>query len=564
MKNGPWLYLLLAYGLTVPFSFIGTRFEASSDLVAYLRIACLLAFAAHAVQLYRSGWRGSRVPLSLALAVGLTWSCLVAMELYKVFTLIPFTFSFAVSSLADTRRTLEQVLGDYGAVYSAVALLLTLAAASAAAWTLLRVLRHRLEVRLRPAPMLGCIGLLAYLAAADVRYIAEELVIFSRGHFKELPLRSPDYSHVRLAAGESVFVLQLESVSSAALFERAGDGVRPLVPLPGLEAMLREGDGVLFPFFWANGTQTNRAHEAILCAVSGNAGQALSVDPARLGRKVCLPRQLAASGFATVFLYSYFDLEFFNFAEFQKAIGFGSLVYGPALMQEGDRRHAWGYDDCVFYERAFDYLEKGGLGKRERLFAYFEVGSHHAPYGGTPKYPEAHPYRAPKTFTEHYLNSVAEQDHCLHAFWKRFKALARDDVHLIVVPDHSIWLHGTSHPDAVFQTWLAYLPPARRKSEFAPGMVLTPVPSQAQIYPTVLELLGGAPSPDSFAFALRGSPAPIDYRDCHLLADPYARLVVVDRGRRAEYVLQTGTVRVQSGASEKIDYWTFNERYGCK
>jgi phosphoglycerol transferase MdoB-like AlkP superfamily enzyme len=333
--------------------------------------------------------------------------------------------------------------------------------------------------------------------------------------------------------------------------------------MAGLEEILREGGGALFPFFWANGMQTNRAHEAILCAISGNAGEALSAAPVRLRQHTCLPRHLAREGYATAFIYAYFDLDFFNFREFQKVIGFQALVHGEELMEAGDRRHPWGYDDCVFYERAFDYLDKHGLAQRRRLFAYLEVGTNHAPYGGTPKYPQAHPYPAASTFTEHYVNSVAEQDHCLKAFWKRFRSLGRDDVHLIIVPDHSVWLGGMKDPDAVFTTWFAYVPPPRRKAQSKPGSVLAPTPSQAQIYPTVLELLGAPRTRESFAFALRGEPAPEDYDDCHVLADPYSRLVVVGRGGRAEYRLQTATALIGTEPPQKMDYWTFQDRHGC-
>jgi len=566
MNRGPWLYLLAAYSLTVPLAFIGERFETSSDLIAYLRIVCVLSFAAYVVRLCRTSWSDRRAPLALAFAIGLTWSCLLALQLYKSVTLIPFTFSFAFSSLADTRRTLDKVLGPFGTVYAAASFLLVLCAASAVAWGLLRVLRRRFDIPLRRLPALACVGLLAYMSSGDARFAAEELWIFTRVKVNELPLRGPDYSALPVHSGESVFILQLESVNSQVLFERTpGEGLRRRVAMPGLETVVREGNAVLFPFFWANGMQTNRAQEAILCAISGNTGQAISIDPRRLLYRTCLPRQLADAGFTTVFLYSYFDIDFFNFAQFQKAVGFQDLVYGKRLMAPEDRRHLWGYDDCVFYERAFDYLEKRGLSGRERLFAYLEVGTNHVPFLNTDKYPGVHPYRPAATPAQHYVNSLAEQDHCLKTFWKRFKALGRDDVHLIIVPDHSIW-SGDAVADAegLFTTWMAYVPPAGRKAQFAPRTVLEPVPSQAQIYPTVLELLGAPRSRDSFAFVLRGEPTPADYDDCHLLVDPYARLLVVGNGRKAEFVLHSESVRLPHNVTQKMDYWTFQKRFGCE
>ena len=118
---------------------------------------------------------------------------------------------------------------------------------------------------------------------------------------------------------------------------------------------------------------------------------------------------------------------------------------------------------------------------------------HHAPFFNRTRHSQAHPYPVPASFLEHYLNSNAEQDHCLLAFWRRFRELGRDDVHLFIVPDHSLWVHGVpAYPDAGFATWLAYVPPARRASEFKPRAVASPTPSQAQLYPTILELLGAA------------------------------------------------------------------------
>jgi phosphoglycerol transferase MdoB-like AlkP superfamily enzyme len=364
-----------------------------------------------------------------------------------------------------------------------------------------------------------------------------------------------------------VFVLQLESVNTFALFERSADaaGFRRRVPQAGLETMLREGRGVLFPFFWANSTQTHRAWEAILCGISGNAGPPISLEPARLLRRTCLPRLLGESDYARVFLYSYFEIEFFNLRGFASMAGFQDVAYGDRLMAPGDTRHEWAYDDCVFYRRAFEYLAREGLDKRERVFAYFEVGMNHWPFAGSMKHPQAHPYREPSSALEHYVNSVSEQDHCLLEFWRRFRALGRDDVHLFILPDHSLWVRGAPlAPDSGFATWLAYIPPARRAAEFKPGAVLEPVPSQAQIYPTVLELLDGTRLPGSFAFALRGEPAPRDYADCQLLSDPFQRVIVRRGDARSEYRLGSGEIALPGAPARAAGFDEFRDQFVCR
>ena len=120
--------------------------------------------------------------------------------------------------------------------------------------------------------------------------------------------------------------------------------------------------------------------------------------------------------------------------------------------------------------------------------------------------------------------------------------------------------------DPTFATWLAYVPPARRRAEFKPRAVLAPVPSQAQLYPTILELLGGEARPASFAFALRGEKVPGRYQDCHALGQPAGRRLIIYRnGERAEFDLASGDVRAGGGGARlTADLRTFQERFGCK
>ena len=232
-------------------------------------------------------------------------------------------------------------------------------------------------------------------------------------------------------------------------------------------------------------------------------------------------------------------------------------------MAEGDRRHAWGYDDCVFYNRAFDQLARRARG--ERILAYFEVGMHHGPYGPVTRYPQAHPFRAAKSVYEHYVNSLAEQDHCLLEFWRRFRQLGRDDVHLFVLPDHSAHLFGMpAEEDSLYATWLAYVPPARRAAEFRPRAVHALAPSQAQIFPTILELLGAAPLPGSFAFALRGEAPPPYYDDCHMMGRHGVSLVVRRKSERAEYRLYSGEAVLPDGSVTKSSLNSFQERFACR
>jgi hypothetical protein len=546
-------YLLIAYALTLPAPLIEEQVEASSDLVAWLKLACLLAFAWHAAMLWRRRPAHRASSFALAFCIGVMWWAWTAMYAYKVITAMPFNFGFATTSFADSWRTLILILGVGGtaAMFAAVAAFAALSVP--AAGLLLRRIGRFVQKRTLPAAAaLACVGGLAYMAGADARYIAYELVLYPRAFTVDYPFAKPDFSALQVRSDESVFIVQLESVNSYALFDRGPRGFRNLIPLPGLETMLREGGGVLFPRFLANGRQTHHAMEAIVCGISGNAARPVAADLDRLTGRTCLPEQLAAAGYASLFLYANFDINFSNKGNFMRRAGFDDEAWGEPLMGKNAPRFDWGYDDCAFYDRSFDYLEAHGLARRKRVLAFFEATANHWPFWFTQKHPEAHPYRSPSTPLEHYQNALAEQDHCLLTFWRRLRALGRDDIHVFVVPDHS-WLTGRLPPESRFSTFLAYVPPARRRPEIEPGIRASPVPSQAQIYPTVLELLGAGRTPQSFAFALRGKPRPPGYEDCQLLADPFDNvLIALHDGKPAELDLRRG------------DFWSFQKRYYCR
>jgi len=563
--------MLAAYAVTLPAVWIARPAEPSADLIAWLKLACIAAFAWHVTAFLRKRPRKSS-SLALAITSGLVWAAMVVIIVYRHTTMMPFIFGIVVLSIDDARRTLVQVLGEHGVALTITALIALTSTAIGATWTALRAL-PMLAARL-PAAIGGAVvsvAVLCYFAAGDLWYVVNELVLYPPAYLNEHAAFArarfvPDYAAVPVRSNDSVIIVQLESVTSFAVFAPAGDGehFRARIPQPGLESVVKEGGAVLFPLFWANGTQTHRAWESILCSVSGNLGVPLVFDRSRLLGLTCLPSHLARAGFATLFFYSYFDLDFYDFGGFAKMAGFQDIVYGPRLMLDGDRRHQWAYDDCVFYDRAFDYLKRTGLDKRERLFAYFEVGMHHSPFFNSSKYPEAHPHRVALTALEAYQNSLAEQDHCLRQFWKRFQELDRDDVHLFILPDHGIY-GMFEEPDAVFATWLAYVPPKRRIREFRPRTVTSPTPSQAQLYPTLLQLLGGNTLPASFAFALRGEPAPAEYRDCQLLAEPMSERIIAWRnGERAEFHVRTKEIVASSGERRRSDFSTFTGQFACK
>ncbi|HEV2430352.1 MAG TPA: hypothetical protein VGT43_02425, partial [Burkholderiales bacterium] len=69
-------YLLAAYAITLPSVLIADFAAPSSDLIAALKLACIVAFAWHAAPLLRNQPLGAKGAAALAAAIGLLWSAL--------------------------------------------------------------------------------------------------------------------------------------------------------------------------------------------------------------------------------------------------------------------------------------------------------------------------------------------------------------------------------------------------------------------------------------------------------------------------------------------------------
>jgi len=321
----------------------------------------------------------------------------------------------------------------------------------------------------------------------------------------------------------------------------------------------RSGGGTLYPFFWSNTFATNRGIESLLCGVTGNLGRDMGAGKRPDAR--CLPELLRERGYRTPYYYSFFDVDFYDFKHFLPALGFSEIVYGSSLMREGDVKFAWGYDDCTFYDRLG---EKFAADDGQPFFAYVEVSMHHAPFDGERRYPEVWPHPNPIDYRERYVNSLAEQDHCLPRF---AKALARlkQKPHVFVVGDHSVPIEKTFSLEDRFMTTLLYLPP---EGEKARAVATEAPPSQADLYATIVDLLYGVSAPNSFAGALRGGDAPAI---CATLANQYGVLAYARPRERARYTLEEGRATIQTRdekgwaqRDEDIGFARFIERYSCQ
>src|SRR3990172_3389526 len=183
----------------------------------------------------------------------------------------------------------------------------------------------------------------------------------------------PDNSHYSTQSSENVFIVQLESGNALAVNGNLTiDGIAyDETYNPKMREIAK--DGIYIPYFWGNSIQTNRAQENILCGMTGNLKEAFSYRPNELN-VTCLPEILNKANYTTLFFRSD-DIEFANTGNFMKHLGFKEIHYDD-IMKDDDVKFRWGYDDCRFYTRVFEYL-KENYPDSQKLFVYIEVSSHH-------------------------------------------------------------------------------------------------------------------------------------------------------------------------------------------
>lgn len=312
---------------------------------------------------------------------------------------------------------------------------------------------------------------------------------------------------------ESLIIIQLESVNGALIFD---DPQRPYgssIALPGLHALADKG-GVWIPHLWSNSFGTNLGMSSILCGTSGALSTKLI---APTDGTPCLPERFRRAGYDTSFYYSFRDADFYKIKNYVGTLGFQNFYYGASLMKADDPFLGFGYEDCQFYDRAFDHLEKRGLDHKKNIFIYMSVHMNHAPFDQHLKI--SHPFSSPTDSIQKYLNSAYEQDYCVAHALERIEAWRRSDLHVFFVGDHSITLNSRYGLYDRYSTSLYYLPSRERKKEFKAGPRREVSAAQDQVISTVLELFGAPSSSGSFLWSLKGDAKPANYQKCHLIAD---------------------------------------------
>lgn len=362
---------------------------------------------------------------------------------------------------------------------------------------------------------------------SEYSYFTEqsELVLNTLKIRNSIKSNFPDNSIYNTSSNENIFLLQIESgnglIASGSTFQFKGKQYEDIY-IPYLYNISKKG--IFFPFFYANSMLTNRAQATILCGSAGNLNRAFSYRPESIPT-VCLPEILRKSGYKTIYFRAS-DLEFTNLGNFAKAIGFDEIHHDD-IMKEEDIKHGWGYDDCIFYKRAFEYLNEH-YANESKLFVYFEVSSHHYGFYPKDKYNFTHKFESPSNFVETYLNSLLEQDYCVSKFYEEYENFNNQNTHLFILPDTS-WPVGINNNtlddknayNDNFLTFLAYLPPKNKQDKFRVGATINDSYSQTDIIPTIFSLLNNESYQNSFAFELKKGDFEKRYEKCHVLTQPY-------------------------------------------
>lgn len=431
----------------------------------------------------------------------------------------------------------------------------------------------RLSRKLPSATLALLIGFVVLRSVQDMSVSAEDRGFFYDDRWRDrlelvaLPEKSIEPKH-----RENVIFLKLESVNALALNQG-----KYLKELQSIAAQ-----GTYFPEFWGNTVQTHRAFETMMCGIEGNVGPAFSErDEPFPGN--CLPQILRNSGYESIYLYGYYELGFARIGDLIPKLGFAKTFYGNELMDDTDPRAPWGYDDCRYYDRVWDKLFQF----KRPYFAYLEVSSHHYPFTPRKEYRKYHPFPNQTGLLERYVNSAVEQDHCLAGFYRRFQT-SEDfkNTHLFVVGDHSfpVGLRGSrSNMKGVsnenFLVPMLYVPPQNRRADFEVGKVKPEKFSQAEIGPTILELLDEKPRKRSFAQSLRKAPRQnVEKFDrCFILSQPFdgGHLVVARDDKKWSYAFSgKKVVKIDMVSDPEEKYprllsqdtplLEFIERYGCE
>lgn len=381
---------------------------------------------------------------------------------------------------------------------------------------------------------------------------------------------------------DSVVILHLESFNGFVANNNVFiNGERYSTPMPQIHKIAQ--DGIWLTNYVSPAVQTNRVIESLLCGISLNIGASFSYKTDQLPSN-CLPSYLSRQNYQTIYLSAYSHSSFMNFGGFLSGLGFQDTHYADFMDASQDRLYEWGWDDCDFYNRSFDLLQKQYQSQGPKL-VYFEVSSNHYPFKMYQEYADVHPFPKPKNFLELYANATSQQDACLATFYTRYNQQFPSNTHLFIFSDNgwpvgvnkNIFIGKNAYNDNFIVPFI-YIPPQNKRDEYYVGRQDHKYYDHSDFTGTVVELLGGRISnANSFTHAFKIDQPSSAYEDCHVLVQPYTggMIGVINKQQKYIYELESSLLSEYDLAvdpyelspinkPEKISYQDFYDQYMCQ
>ena len=208
----------------------------------------------------------------------------------------------------------------------------------------------------------------------------------------------------------------------------------------------------------------------------------------------CLADALKGAGYDSVFFQS--PTEYFeNRRGLVNHMGFDEFYAAEQMSSEGfELVNYFGYEDNVMLEPSKQWLEQ----QEGPFFAFYLTGTTHHPYW-TPSRYENRDFSNGESLPEEenqYLNALHYLDYFLADLIEQYKALGLyENTIFVLFGDHgeSIQSHGRNQHNVSLYEETLRIPLIIHGPGVAPGRVEAPVVTQADIMPTVLNLMGFHP-----------------------------------------------------------------------
>jgi hypothetical protein len=565
--------LLLLQWLIVPMSLAlaDAGLPATPILISWSLLLAIVAIGLGLLQRIAS-WLAT----TFAFLLGVYGSVCAVLALYRVATSTWVDLSFLLAMPRDTAKTGWLWLGGVGL---AVAASVFLAHAAAQAWAARAlggaIATTRATTLQSSVVLLLLVPALIWFGLPHPKLLLDTDMAKRAAHVKPL-LPSAALS---VNAGESLFLVQLESLNGVAV---NGDyPARPASdPIPVLRTLATQ-NGIFFPALWSSDVQTHRVSQTILCGAVRNVNASTFFEQT-VFRSDCIPALFRNAGYRTIYLSGYPDGDFARTRELMHRAGYTDVHFAD-FMQPGDERHLWGYEESLFFRRAFTYLRKHYRGD-ERLLVHFAVSAHHVGFSRRLEGEKEWFFAPREQQLASYFASAQKQDAALATFWDEYRRFTGANAHLFIFGDHSypLGLYGSVQPDRGatidnFVTTMAYLPPQQRNSEFAIGRSIPDLFAQADLPPTLAELVSGRPQPNSLVPFLRREPAArAPYERCQVMVQPFGyRAVAIARGDSlhvysfADECVETFRLTHSPLRQERVArdcdlaFGEYERRYGC-